>query len=123
MRPDPIGDVGIRAGHVDGDGGDNTVALLDGGDRLLGQLVTQEQIAQAQHLDGAEAELVAPAHEQRVLECSLDAPIDEVEAVVLAARNARDLRGAALQIRLTCICSPQVLRAVRRVGLEPGHTH
>lgn len=94
MDPDTIGQVHVRAGHMQRDGGDTAVDPFDGRDHFLREVLTNQMIADAQQFRGAEPSLLVPANEERVLEGRLDAPVNKVEAIVLAEHDAGDGRAA-----------------------------
>ena len=120
MRPHALGRVHVGAGHIDGHRACGRINAIDRLHELLGQALADQVVTLLDELRRHESPLVAAAHEEWVLVCCLDAPIDDHEPVVLAEFDAphaghRRLRAAHPPVR-----EPLVLGLVGHIGFQAG---
>lgn len=121
MNPDAVGHVQVRAGHVERHRASRRVHPLDADNRLLAQVVADQGIADLQQLCRTETPLVAPAHEERVLEGYLDPIVDQVETLVFAVGDRSNAGDARRHLAGTAGPEPAVLSAVVGITFQSGH--
>jgi len=121
VDPDAVGHVQVRAGHVDRHRASRRVNPFDGDDRFLAQVVADQGVADLQQLGRAEAPLVAPAHEERVLEGHFDPIVDQVEALVFAVGDGSDAGDVRGHLAGAAGPEPVVLSVVVGITFQAGH--
>ena len=121
MDPHALGEQGVRARNVNGDGARRRVDADDRFDLLLIHPLINQEVTGLDELGGREAPLVAPADHERVLRRRLQAAVDDHEAAVLAEANARHARRDGCRAVQAVVREPVVLGAVGDIDFEAGH--
>lgn len=93
MSPRTIGNVRVRTGYTNRNSANAPFDPLQEYDFLLCQrafVFDDQQVACLQQFGRAEAPCIATANQERMLECRLDATIDQTESLVLAEPYLRN---------------------------------
>ena len=124
MRPHSVRQIGVRAGDADRHGAHNAIDTLERVKSLLVQLTvhdSDQEVADLEQVGGAESPLLITAHQERMLERSFDAAVDQEEAAVLAEAHLGHARVTKRRALEPPRREPLVLRAECGVGLKTGH--